>query len=376
MSLSSDRLYGADSIKIVLFAYSFPPSIGGGEQYNYNLAHELTLRGINVNVVTSVPATDKDSYEFSVKRVRNSLLLTPVDIFSYIRKYNPDIVHISGPTPFDYILLPLLKFSKKHVIMTYHADFPSKLGRLFNSFIFMFQSCMDVILVQTESDKSKLINRSVKLGKLKKLIFSGINKDLFKLYGDNAERDIDIVFVGRMDRAHSYKGYFELLNIISHLKKILGSQPVIQIVGGGTDLPIFLGKARKNNIELNVRENVDDQELVAILNRSKALILPSINDSEGFGRVALEAIFCGCVPIVSKHAGVSEIIKEFHCGVIIDPINSEGSANKIANLLTNKDQLDNLQKIGRTIINLGKFTAAWSAQETLNIYYKILDTYK
>jgi len=78
---------------------------------------------------------------------------------------------------------------------------------------------------------------------------------------------------------------------------------------------------------------------VDLSNRSKALILTSISYSEGFGRVVLEAVFCGAVFIVSKFAGSAEVVSEHQCGLVIDPLDVNGSADKIIELLRDEVKL-------------------------------------
>ena len=110
------------------------------------------------------------------------------------------------------------------------------------------------------------------------------------------------------------------MHILQILKNNFRYPIKISIVGRNEDLPVFLEQANKNGIKVEVYEKVSDENLVDLLNRSKALILTSISDSEGFGRVVLEAVFCGAVPIVSKFAGSAEVVLEHQCGVLINPL--------------------------------------------------------
>jgi len=56
--------------RIVIFASSFPPSRGGGERYNLDLASELHRRGYDVHLLTNSKlknsVNEEDKYEFKL----------------------------------------------------------------------------------------------------------------------------------------------------------------------------------------------------------------------------------------------------------------------------------------------------------------------
>jgi len=78
---------------------------------------------------------------------------------------------------------------------------------------------------------------------------------------------------------------------------------------------------------------------VDLLNRSKALILTSISDSEGLGGVVLEVIFCEVVPTVSKFAGSAEVVSEHQCRLLINPLDVKCLANEIVELLKDEAKM-------------------------------------
>ncbi|MHB1493653.1 MAG: glycosyltransferase family 4 protein [Thermoplasmataceae archaeon] len=360
-------------MKIVLYANAFLPNIGGGEYYNYDLANNLALSGKEVYVITNILGQRNESYNFKVIRVDPRILFTLAKTFSIVKSIKPDIVHISGPTPIDYLILPLLKLLHIHVVLTYHADFPSKIGRIYNGFIGLFKFFLDVIIIQTESDSTKLLIRKVPDRKIVKFPFNGIDESRYKVSIPTVPRDIDLIFIGRMDREHVYKGYWNLISIIDILHKKIDTNIKVCIIGGGADYTIFKSKAQSMGLSIDFLQDVTDIQIINLLNRSKCLILPSINNSEGFGRVALEAIFCGAVPIVSKYAGSSEIIKNSGSGIIVDPLDPEKTATQIKDLILDGEMLKELQHKGSELIKNGKLTIAETAKKTVQIYDSVLE---
>jgi len=163
------------------------------------------------------------------------------------------------------------------------------------------------------------------------------------------------------------------LHILQILKNNFRYPIKISIVGGGEDLPLFLEQANKNGVKVEVYENISDENLVNLLNRSKALILTSISDSEGFGRVVLEAVFCGAVFIVSKFAGSAEVVSEHQCGLLINPLDVKGSANKIVELLKDEAKMKELRYRGETLVKRGYYNIGWTIDKTIEIYNEILN---
>ena len=359
-------------MKIVLYANAFLPNVGGGEYYNYDLANNLAISGKEVYVITNIPGEKNESYNFKVIRVDSRILFTVAKTFSIVKTIKPDIVHISGPTPIDYLISPLLKLFRIHVVLTYHADFPSKIGKIYNRLIGLFQVFLDVIIVQTESDNTKLLIRRVPERKIVKFPFNGIDERRYKVSVPPVPRDIDLIFIGRMDREHVYKGYWNLISILNILRKKIDTNIKVCIIGGGADYINFKVKAQPMGLNIDFLKDVTDIQIINLLNRSKCLILPSINNSEGFGRVALEAIFCGAVPIVSKYAGSSEIIKSAGCGIIVDPLEPERTATQIKDLILDRETLKELQNKGSELIKFGNLTIAETTKKIIQIYESVL----
>lgn len=102
--------------------------------------------------------------------------------------------------------------------------------------------------------------------------------------------------------------------------------------------------------ELGLKEKVvitgylDQKMLNAAYSRADLFILPSI--LEGFGLVVVEAWLFKRPVIVSKSAGISELIKEGENGYIINPYDYNEIAEKAIDLLTNEEKARRLGEEG------------------------------
>lgn len=359
-------------MKIVIYANSFFPNIGGGERYNMDLANSLKTFGYDVVVITPVQNSSKDCFKFPVIRIPKEKIMSIWKISKILKQIAPDILHISGPTEIDFILPALAKLMNISVIMTYHADFPSRLGRLYNSMMGLLQFSIDKIIVQTRSDMNKLLRRRLSKERIAIFPFNGIDQTVYRNLEEGNERYIDIVFVGRMDKEHSYKGYWNLLKILFKMTQNCGNKPMVYVIGGGAEFEPFREESANIGVDIQYMEDVAEEELIRVLNKSKYIILPSTSNSEGFGRIVLEAIYCGVIPIVSKYAGSHELISERSCGHIIDPLDVEGTSALICKLIQNyhreSPELSSLQYM----IKNEEYSLTWTISKTLELYSEIL----
>ena len=85
---------------------------------------------------------------------------------------------------------------------------------------------------------------------------------------------------------------------------------------GLTDSTLFLG-------------HVDD--LAEVLPAADVLLLPSLHES--FGLVALEAMACGVVPVVTDRGGAADFIQDGSNGFLRDPEDIEGMAEAVLRVL-------------------------------------------
>jgi len=138
------------------------------------------------------------------------------------------------------------------------------------------------------------------------------------------------IFVGVLDRNHSYKGLDLLLKAIKFMNdEFLMTVDNIKftIVGGGEDFQYYRDFAIENGLE-----NVVFKGEVADWNsdaKSDALVLPSRRRGEGFGKVVLEALNMGLPVLVSKYAGAAYIPLEYRVGETFDPYRTEEFAKKL-----------------------------------------------
>jgi len=113
--------------------------------------------------------------------------------------------------------------------------------------------------------------------------------------------------------------------------------------------------------------NADDKQLINLYSFARCLVFPSL--MEGFGLPNLEAILCGCYPIISNISVFHEIWGDDL--IYLDPYNINDIQNKIIDVLNlPMDEYKKRVVIARKRINI--FSWRQTAIDTLKLYQKII----
>jgi glycosyltransferase involved in cell wall biosynthesis len=115
-----------------------------------------------------------------------------------------------------------------------------------------------------------------------------------------AESPLRVIFAGHNFRL---KGLARVLDTIARARAPM----TLTVAGGGVRLP-FAWRARLRGLSDRVEfcGNLSQDELAERFRMSDVLLHPAYYDP--FPRAIVEAMACGCVPIVTRQCGVSEVL--------------------------------------------------------------------
>jgi len=156
--------------------------------------------------------------------------------------------------------------------------------------------------------------------------------NLLEKFGIHPEEKI-ILFVGGLDKAHYFKG---LEYLLSATEKIKNNFKII--IAGSGDLKEEYQKMAES---LGIKNKIiftgspSREDLPKFYNLADVFVLPSIDKSEAFGIVLLEAMACGKPIVASELFGVRTLVTDN--GFLAEPKNSENLAEKINLILENDD---------------------------------------
>ena len=172
-------------------------------------------------------------------------------------------------------------------------------------------------------------------GKPIETVLHGIQSPAIEAFSNRATLDgkIKMLFVGQI--SHNHKGVYYLPEIIRGCLE-LGINASLTIVGDGGDLDSLRDRILESRISdsVTIRGVLPPEQIYREMLNHHILLMPS--HFEGFPLVALEAQACGCVPILSRLPGITDVtIEEGHSGMLVDVGDVDGFVTCIESLYKN-----------------------------------------
>jgi len=355
-------------MKIAQVVSTFPPYYGGMGNVAYQIADKLSDLKYEVTVFTprrSFFDQDLISY-FRIHK------LLPIFKFGnaaevlqiFWRLWDYPVVHFHYPflgASLSVVLLKIFKRNKLNLTLHYHMDL---VGRGWKSLIYKIYNLIflpalarfsDKIIV-TSSDYFKESLLSKYKEKFKEKFFeipNGVDVDFFKpaLPSLSLKKKYDlfdkkiILFVGALDSAHYFKGVNYLLKAIQMLNR---SDVKLILVGDGDLKEVYINLAQSFGIieQIIFTGYVPDEELIKYYNLCDFFILPSVDKSEAFGMVLLEAMACQKPVIATDLPGVRQVVEKKVDGRLVRPKDAEHLAEQIQFFLDNPEAVKQYGEAG------------------------------
>ena len=278
-------------MNILLCSVPFRPSVGGIETVSALLAERFVGAGHRVTVVTQTAAGDNGNDAFEIVRRPSASRLLSLVRWADVVFHNNISLRMAWP----------LLLSSRPWVVAHHTWIPaSGLAARFKRSVLRYAHNIAV---------SRALAASLPVPC--EVIANPYADDVFHARVGGA-RNKDLLFVGRLV---SDKGAHVLLAALGELAQ-RGLRPSLTVVGDGPEAP----ELRRQCEDLGIAAQVDfrgwrSSADVATLCRSHGILaVPSVCD-ETFGIVTLEALACGCVPVVARSGGLPEAVGR--CGVVL-----------------------------------------------------------
>lgn len=281
-----------------------------------------------------------------------------------------DILHFHLPFPLGVISYLLMASKQAKVVVTYHSDIvrQKKIIKLYRPFLHRFLKRADKILVTSPN----LLKFSENLAPYReKCTVIPLWIDLDK-FGQPLEKEISseinpkeriVLFVGRLTY---YKGLEYLIEAMQYVDaKLL-------IVGEGKLRIRFEKKIKSLNLDKKIifLGKVSDDELKYYYQICDVFVLPSIEPSEAFGLVQLEAMAYG-KPVVNTYlpTGVPYVSINGETGLTVPPRNSKALGEAINKILNDKELATKFSKNAKK--RAKKFQKEKILRRIYEIYYEL-----
>jgi len=273
-----------------------------------------------------------------------------------LRREKFDAIHAHWIIPQGLIAV-LARFFVKNppsLLCTSHGgDLFALRGKLFEKLKKFVLNQSTAITVVSQAMRKTVINFGIDSNKIQ-VIPMGVDVKNRFVPDSSKRRNNSLLFVGRLVEK---KGLHDLLNA---LPLILEKHPEITltIAGTGPDETALKNQASKLNLNQQVTflGAVENSALPALYQSSEIVVFPSIiakdGDREGFGLVLVEALACECAAVVSDLPAMQDIVKNNENALIFQQKNPAQLAEKVIQLLDDKELRLALGKQGReTMLN-------------------------
>lgn len=162
-----------------------------------------------------------------------------------------------------------------------------------------------------------------------------------------------LIFIGRVEQWS--KGVLVLPEIIKRSKE-RGLKVLLTIIGDGKDLDVLKRKSHKDGIQdkMFFLGALSPSQVYKHLLDSHALLMPSF--FEGLPTAPLEAQACGCVPVISRLEGITDlVVDDGQTGFLVNTGDTEGFVDAVKYLHDDSVRWAEMSHAGRRKV-LREFT--------------------
>jgi rhamnosyl/mannosyltransferase len=155
-----------------------------------------------------------------------------------------------------------------------------------------------------------------------------------------------ILFVGQLNRASKHKGLHDLLLAVQNINRSINVRLVV--AGKGDYTEHYRQFAKQIGIENNVHfvGYVPNEDLASFYSDGDVLVLPSVDQTEGFGMVLTEAQACGVPVIGTNVGGIPAAVDDGRTGLIVPPSDISSLSKALIRILGDDAYSSNLGRNG------------------------------
>jgi len=385
-------------LRVVHIAKYYPPDPGGMEFVVRDLAREQARRGHEVLVLAHArqmpPGQTKDESGVKVKRfkvwatVGGYAPMAP-ELMRAIRQlgcdFKPDLIHLHCPNPAGVALWPLP--CPLPLVLHWHADVVFPADRSPAGWQLTLWRKLERGLLKRAA---RIITTSPHYAPTSNVLADYLDKvrvvplglpsssaaDSAPVAGDatawfrSRPAGRRLLAIGRLSH---YKGYSFLLEALAGL-----AQVSLCLIGQGEEKELLEAQCARLglNDRVLIAGQVSEDERESCLKLADLFCLPSLDRSEAFGLVLLEAMRAGkaCLATRVPGSGMSHALGGGQAGVLVEPGDVEQLRMAIARLLADDHERKRLAEAGQARF-LSYFTLPVIEARVEEIYEEILARY-
>jgi len=367
-------------MKILFSLTYYSPYISGLTIFVKRLAEELACKRNEVEILCFKHHKDLSSQEtwqkVKINRVRPWLKISKGFVSgewiseSWKKVQRSDLVIITLPQFEGLITAVIAKMFKKNVVSLYvcQVKISNKLiNYLVESVNLLTVLISDLVITLTE-DYAVQTKTLSKVKNKTRFLYPIILKPKIDLeWKEKAEKKIGnrkyvIGFAGRMA---TEKGVEYLFQAIPKLKNNMGNDFLIAVAGPtepiGENIYIkYISKlAEKYNKEVVFLGDVPEEKMGSFYSLIDVLVLPSVNSTEAFGMVQVEAMLWGIPVVASDAPGIRVPIKKTGMGILVPARDSNKISQAILEIYNNRSRYTAKRNLVAKEFNARRIANQW-----------------
>ena len=376
----------------------YPPHAGGIERFNADLCAALAVRGIDVAVLAHASPTDgkarcfrESGVEVHLAACHGQWLYAPVSpsfpflLAKRIREFKPDLLHLHVPNTSAFWALLSPSARRLPWIVQWQADIPLDVRRpavralytLYRPFEQALLRRAGAVIAASEPyretsvalapwrDKTQVV--PLGLGAPESTTSPAEDASCTRIRWPG--QGLRVLAVGRLAY---YKGFDVLLRALAQTP-----EASLLLIGSGECDASLRELACELRLEDRVRfaGHVDDAELALAYSQAEVFCLPSIERTEAFGMVLLEAMRARLPVIATAIAGsgVGYVVADDISGTLVAPGDVQALAQAIRCLAADTTLRRRYGEAGHARW-LTEFTLDRCADRVLDLYRSVLPT--
>lgn len=353
-------------MKDLIITIDFPPTIGGVQNYIYNLFNNIKKKKDFIVLAPIVDGCEefdrKQDFKIYRKKYSGNYVVNLIKIFYYTtniikKKRYIKLIHCIHVFPTGIVAYFINKiFKKKYIIYTYAKDITFPKSFFFSKLLLkkILKNSHRIITI-SDFTKNEMLELGIEREKIIKICPGiGINRFYKKKRKKALIKKYDLYnkkIIFSVSRLIKRKG-FDM--VVKSLPLVINKIPNVKylIAGEGPEKKEIIRLAKDKNLEKYVEfiGEIKEEELIDYYNLCDIFIMPSRNikgDTEGFGIVFLEANMCEKPVIGGNSGGIPDSIRDNVSGLLVNPLSEEDIAEKIVRILTDEGLAKRLGEEGR-----------------------------
>jgi glycosyltransferase involved in cell wall biosynthesis len=372
-------------MRILQLGRFYPPELGGIETVIFEIVEGLNANNIRCDVLCSNKINRleiSNTRNYKIVRAPSlthvlSTSISPALIFQLrklVKEY--DIIHLHHPDPMATLALLLCRpGGKQKIIVHWHSDI---IRQKFTLFFYrpiqewLLKRCNRIVVTsQNYLDTSKHLTKY--WGKAE-VVPIGISAEM----NSNARKldELKKSFKGKkiifgLGRHVYYKGFEYLIESAEYL-----DDNYLIIIGGDGPLgPSLMAKVQEKGLQSRVvfTGRIPFDEIHSYFELCDIFCLPSVERSEAFGVVLLEAMSLG-KPIVATNipgSGVNWVNQDNETGLNVTPQDPKALADAFVKIMSNPAVMKKFSERGKSRY-LTKFTREAMVDQLISLYSRVL----